>query len=244
MTEKAHESENHETPKFQPVDNSKDGAYLLAGDHLESMPAPQEHAIAAEQEDQEKVQGLVDKSGTPFDPDIHATDDNGEPLKTRAGNWRKKPGRKGGSTAKSTLNTKGGGNATAQNSGQVGGVDQNTYISAMTTVDTIGLLAQTLGGENYRYQVVYDESGKNVLVDERQNGIESFTRLYEQKGVKDIPPGAAVVLWGLMFLAPRLRQDNRAKNKIKLAWHWFLSKVSRKKRLEKKGEKESKNEGK
>lgn len=214
-------SESAQTPQFTPVE--KGGINSLASDHIEAMSDPSEHAIAAEREDSEKHSHLVDKSGTPFNPEIHATDDSGEPLKTQAGNWRKKPGRKPGDGPASSLNTKPQQKASTQDSGQ-----QAAYVSAMTTVDSVGMVARALGGESYAYQRIMDETGKQVLVDERENGIEAFTRLYEQKGVTDIPPGVAVVLWGLMYLAPRLQQDKRAQSKIKLAWYWIRSKLTRK----------------
>lgn len=222
MTDNVESPQSDNTPVFTPLGGDIGN---LAGEHMSSMSPPSEHAIAAEKEDNEKLSGLVDKSGTPFDAEQHATDDEGQPLKTAAGNWRKRPGRKKGDGPRSTLNTKNNGSATKQETGQ----SEASYVSAVATVDSMGMLAQMLGGNEYQYKRVLGEDGKTVLVDERENGVQAFTAYYEQKGVTDIPPGLAITIWAMMYIAPRLSQDKRAHNKFKMAWHWFLSKITRKK---------------
>lgn len=236
MVEKAAQKTDQETPVFKKIDNA--GIGNLAGDHIAAMSEPSEHAIAAEQEDTDKNAGIVDKSGTPFNPDFHATDDSGNPLYTQAGNFRKKPGRKPGQGPASSLNTNTTRNTSTQDSGHDG-----AYMSAVATVDSVGMVAQMLGGEMYAYQRILAEDKKTVLLDERESGIESFTQLYRQKGVKDIPPGVAVTIWAIMFLAPRLRKDARTKSKLKLAWYWLKSKITRKPMPKKQAEKETKKEG-
>lgn len=238
MVEKAAQTKEDQTPQFTKVDNGKNGIDFLAGDHIGAMSEPSEHAIAAEQEDADKNAGTVDKSGTPFNPDFHATDDSGNPLYTQAGNFRKKPGRKPGQGPSSSLNTNTPSRATTQESGH-----DSAYMSATATVDSVGMVAQMLGGEMYRYQRILAEDKKTVLLDERESGIEAFTNLYREKGVKDIPPGVAVAIWAIMFMAPRLQKDDRTKSKLKLAWYWLKSKISRKPMPKKQPEKEAKNEG-
>lgn len=222
MSENSPQNENAPvfTPKSEP-----DGASILATEHVSAMSEPSEHAIAAEQEDAEKYENLVDKSGTPFDPEKHATDADGNPVKTQAGNWRKRPGRKAGQGPASSLNTEGRKkSSTGEGSTDV---DDGPRQSAEATVDTIGTLAQTFGGEDYAFRQMVNEQ-KEIVFDERLNGVRAFERLYREKGVKDIPPGVAVTLWAMMFIGSRVNQDQKAKSKIKLWWYWLVSKVTKK----------------
>lgn len=63
----------------------------------EALPQVQENAIAAVKQDTE--QKIQKEKANGFDPNIHATNDDGTPKKTASGNFAKKRGRK------STLNT-------------------------------------------------------------------------------------------------------------------------------------------
>jgi len=211
--------------KFKPVKPTVfSGAETLAGGHLESMSEPSEHAIAAEREDEATAAEYgseTDHNGTSFDASKHRVDSDGKPVKTAKGAFARKPGRKEGSSPNSTLNTSRGPSDSKQETGQYG---SESAMAAETTVDMIGVIATMFGGEEYAYRQVLNDK-KEIVIDERQSGIRAFESLYAQKGVTDIPPGVAVVIWAIVFAGTRVANDKQAKSKIKLVWQWILVKM-------------------
>lgn len=197
------------------------GAESLAGGHLSNMSEPSEHAIQAEREDEAVNRSVVDDKGTPFDASKHRVDSDGKPVKTAGGAFARKPGRKEGTAPASSLNTSSAATDSTQISGQYG---SESAMAAETTVDMIGVIATMFGGESYAYRQVLNDK-KEIVIDERQSGIRAFESLYAQKGVTDIPPGVAVVIWAIVFAGTRVANDKQAKGKIKLYWNWLLVKL-------------------
>jgi hypothetical protein len=218
---------------FKPVKPTVfSGAESLAGGHLSNMSEPSEHAIQAEREDDVINRSVVDDKGTPFDPGKHRVNSEGNPVKTAGGAFARKPGRKEGSSPSSSLNTAQAPTDSTQNSGQYG---SESAMAAETTVDMIGVIATMFGGESYAYRQVLNDK-KEIVIDERQSGIRAFEALYNQKGVTDIPPGVAVLMWAIVFAGTRVANDKQAKSKIKLYWHWLLVKLRITKPAKKEGE--------
>jgi len=58
-------------------------------DGMTEMPAVDEAVIATATEDAARV----DVDGTPFDPDVHATDRHGQPKTRKSGRWEKRRNR-------------------------------------------------------------------------------------------------------------------------------------------------------
>lgn len=193
----------------------------LVTEHADSMPDPSEHAIAAEAEGAAegpgKWQGERDASGTPFDPEIHATDSAGNPSRTKNGYWRKRPGRKSGTGPRSQLNR-------AEASGATPGADSYRE-SAEATIDSMMALATMFGGEEFAPRTITDPNTRKVIVDERENGIRVFERYYRHKNMRDIPPGIAVAIFCAGYFGQRFAQNQTVRSRVKNGLVSFGSKI-------------------
>jgi len=192
----------------------------FANDAIASASPPSENAIQAEEgktrETERVTAGLTDRDGFPFDPDVHQTGSDGEPLTTKLGRLKRKPGRKPGQSGQSTLNVPG--------DAAGGEIDPEPRMVAIFTVDGVQSLGLMLGGDEWAYK-----KDDTLGIDERMHGIETFTNFYAVNGIKDIPPGLALAIWGLSYAAPRIFAGPKTKSRIKLAWEWTKIKFGRKK---------------
>jgi len=204
-----------------------------------SMSAPSEHAIeqaAEESREAEKLATVTDKRGDTFNPDQHATEADGTPKLTAAGNFSKRRGRKAGQT-NSTVSVVGRSGQGKQETGQP---DMNAQAAASGKM-AAGLLftvGTVIGGEEW--QPVEDRAtGLN-----EQNMMEkAFADYFIATGKTDIPPGWALVVAVGAYAAPRFaapKTQKRAKNlfgKIKL---WLAHRrLVKEGRQNEKGEKEN-----
>lgn len=159
--------------------------------------------------------------GETFDPEIHATDASGNPLKTASGKYRKKPGRKKGVdySAENRSTTPKAPNEIA------GDIARNNsrHAAAIAAVETVQVIGRIIGGEEWAY-IKNDQFG----IDERASGIAAFERYFEAKNIDDLPPGIALSIWGVAYCAPRFAAP-KTKNRLGLAVAWFKSKLSRNK---------------
>jgi len=193
-------------------------AEKLATEHVSEMPEPQEHAIEAEAEGRDQgtahdhpYAGQVDADGTPFDPEVHATSPDGTPSQTSKGRWRKRRGRQG---RRSQLHDTA---VDRQREAQ----RQQIQAAATYTVDSIGMLGQIIGGQEWQF--LYDPQ---TGLDERAQGIEAWRRYYEARGITDIPPGAAIALWGVSYVAIRMTRP-QTQTRMQRAWSWIKRKWGR-----------------
>jgi len=179
-------------------------------EHVAGMPEPQEHAIEAERADEqpsESREAGTDSAGERFDPEIHQTDENGDPIKTKRGTWKKKPGRKKGSAS--------GESKQRQHQSTLGGAESATppeeqgpdYYAAARGIMALhySLSAQLGGGADEAYQGEYVE------------GVQGWERFCREKGMADFPPSIAVCFFTMSFFMIRYQQRETMRERINKA---------------------------
>lgn len=198
-----------------PIDKFADSIAESAPEPTESIPEEPRsstHSLYTE---------LRDALGNAFSPDEHVTDDDGKPILTRAGRLKRKPGRKGGATGqRSSLRVPGGIPATPDAAADL----QSSRAVAVATVASIQSLGMMIGGDEWKMKK--DES---TGLDEFAHGVEAFTNYYDASGIRDIPPGLGIAIFGISYAVPRFFQP-KTKSRVKLAYEWAKVKIFRGKR--------------
>lgn len=200
--------------------NNPDPVDSFVSEAIENAPPPNTEAIEAEKERQKAsayaTADLRDRDGNPFDPTLHRTGPDGEPILSAAGNLQRKPGRRGGQAKRPTesrLNVPGG--AVASEGGQ------DSTAVAIATVDGIQALGLMIGGDEWAYQ-----RDEKIGLDERAQGISAFKNFFDAQGVVDIPPGLALAIWGASYAVPRFFRP-KTRSRLKLGWEWARVKLLR-----------------
>ena len=183
------EAETNEAGKQEAGQNEGDAALNAIGDTLaEDMPQVQQHAIdQAEDEAKKSATGAVDVDGHTFDPAMHKTGTDGKPTITKLGKLIKKPGRKPGSAATSTLGAAINKSDKARRSGIIAA---NFLMSTATAV----------GGEDWQPRKETPE----MPLDEKSMMQDAFGDYFDAKGWEDIPPGLALLGALAIYISPRL----------------------------------------
>lgn len=223
-TVKKDESDN-ELKKDDETKNSSSDSLSSIGDSLvDDMPEVQTHAVEAEkmkiEEEKKNVVGLTDRHGASFDPHIHVTNPDGTPSLTINNKLKRKPGRNSGGPSIV------GGKTKPIQDKQESSQTVNSRAAAITTVDMLEMVGMMFAGDEWRY-IKDNKTG----LDERENGYTVFEDYYRSKGVSDIPPGVAVVIWGLLYAVPRFRQPV-TQSKFQQFGNWVKMKIL-KRRLKK-----------
>ena len=199
------------------MDDPTDG---IAETLLSEMPEPQEHVIEAERATDNAPQSepiQADNRGDTFDPAIHVTDADGNPVLTKAGNYRKRPGRKAGSVPTSSIYSE-----PPPTQAEPALPDP----AARAAADTLFTLGVTLGGEEW-LPIQSPETG----LDERAEMIGAFDAYFKAAGIVDIPPGLALSIAVGGYALPRFTQPKtrtrmqRAKDRVAA---WWLKRKARK----------------
>lgn len=181
----------------------------LFDDHIESMPEPSEHAIAAEAEEAQREEPA---SPDGFDPAIHQSDADGNPILNKDGSYRRKPGRKKGQGPKSQLNRLGADSKIDSVNAPAAEYRQ----AATATVDGVIALGMVLGGDAFAPVRIEGH-------DEREQGIQVWTRYYESRGISDIPPGVAVAVWSISYVGARVANSAEVRERFKGYWQKIKS---------------------
>jgi hypothetical protein len=224
--------EIEETEKTeQPAEKTQSGGDVdsIVNDLLESTPNISEHVIEQEQQkEQERQENLLtDDSGETFDPSKHASDENGQPVKTASGKFRKRSGRKPGATGNSDNTQKpksqlGNVNANSRDN-QPPAVDPGTIEAARAAAHLTFQAGLLLGGEDF--QPIIDQStGLNEPL-QMENAYKNY---FQARGVTDFPPGVALAVTMIAYAAPRFSQP-RTKTRLQKVGAWFKKTFSRKK---------------
>lgn len=176
----------------------------LTKDLIKEMPEVQEHSIQAEAEQQ----GVYDRHGNPFSPDIHVTDQEGNPKLTPKGyaKMRRKQAREssvGGVGDKQQVDQQEQEKAAYQATG-------------IATAQSIFFIGQAVGGEEWK-------PDKN----EADYMSAAWARYFEAKGIRDLPPGVMVTTAVMCYVAPRLGKPN-TRTRLQRAGGWLKRKFSRK----------------
>lgn len=192
----------------------------IGNDLINNMPDVQPHAVEAEKAEREQIEReystLVDKYGRSFDPSIHTTDSDGRPkISGRNGKLCIKPGKGGGQSRPGTP-----GVTTNEPKVKTPELVNPAYMeAARATVDTVEALGMMIGGDEWRY--IHDP---DKGIDQRTAGYSVWSRYYEEKGIEDVPPGLAILMWSLAYALPNLVKP-KTKSRLEKVKDWIKIKL-------------------
>lgn len=226
-------------PDSAPADD-RDSLSVPVNDILDNVTEPSaniDHIIGEANSDEQPQKPTPEKSapsmtgsarvdgfGRPFDAAIHVTDDAGEPVLTKSGKLKCRPGCGLGGRGNKGANREAG--PRSQVGGPAGGPGaptdavrrEHTRAAAVAAVETVGTLGRMLGGEEWAF--IRDESRG---IDERSAGVDAFAQYFEAKGIEDIPPGVALAIWAMAYAGPRFAAP-KTRGRLKLAGAWIKTK--------------------
>ena len=136
----------------------------------------------------------LDSDGNPFDPDVHATDKDGNPKLTKNGRFRKRTGRRPtNSDTKTSADT-----VAARQAGKA-------------TAEVIFTSCVVIFGEEW-LPIIDAETGVN----ERAAMIDAWAAYYEATGVKEIPPWVGLAITMSAYSLPRFAMPQTQSKSKKL----------------------------
>jgi len=194
----------------------EDRIFAIGEELSNTMPTPQEHAIeAAENDDVQTVQpqptatgGLLDRFGRGFDPNIHVTDDLGNPKLTATGGLRVRRGQSpsyvGGATSSSEPRR-----------------SPDALAAGQAIADAIIGSAHMMLGDDWAPRVD-PATGMN----ERLAMGAAWGRYFEATGMRDIPPGWAITIVMVSYAMPRMAQP-KTQTKLTQIGAWLKDKGGR-----------------
>lgn len=181
---------------------------LTAG---EAMPEVRENAIEAVQSQKQIEMAAAKADG--FDPDIHMTDGQGQPIKTKGGAYRKKPGvKKSGS--KSVVNT---GQKSAKEIQAQMEAEKTEAENLQSAVVVSGIL------ENLQMKLISEEFKYDDL--ERRTNVENWKATFEHYGGVNISPPVALAMDHATIILKR-SQMKETSSRFALAKTWLKNKFS------------------
>ena len=220
---KTPEQPSSEAPKEDLGTPQSVTASDLAG-MTSTLPEPNRNAIDAYLEregestpDKPKSgSGIMSKNGKEeFDPDFHATDKDGKPIPTKAGGFRKKPGRKSGNLNSRKMDDKA---KASQASEQIDEKETEEYkqkcISSAfaATQATVFGLGITLSMKPEKAEV--------------SNLMESYEEYYKFAGPGKLPPWAGPVLVTASIINNHI-EDEAPKTRIAKIKEWIGIRIHR-----------------
>lgn len=125
---------------------------------------------------------LRDKDGTVFDPKIHCADDSGQPVTTKHGRYRKRPGRHAVSIPAKT---------------ESGGIRPGTYEAACAATAIFIQTSVAFFGDEWQPEVLPHTNEEDQMA-------AAFQRYFEVKGIVDFPPGVALSICLMSYAGRRL----------------------------------------
>ena len=214
-TENAEEIEESEQTVAGDIDSITD-------DLLNNAPGVSEHVIEQEQaKETEQTESLSQYPG--FDPVIHATDENGQPIPKKGGGWQKRRGKKSGSVS----NTK----PTVQS--QLGKINANSGPSTKELAAreagraAAGMIFQAgmlLGGEEWQPLIDSD-----LGINEPVTMAKAWGDYFVAKDIEDFPPGIALSIALIGYAVPRLTQP-KTKTRLQRLGLWVKEKLANRKK--------------
>lgn len=146
-----------------------------------------------------------DRDGREFDPAIHKTDQDGNPVYNADGTIKKKRGRRAGSLGSSVGQSTDGAQEKARNTGYV----ELGHVSATLLCNT----AIAIFGEDWE-----PHTNKVTQTNERDFLAQSFAAYYQAKNMPDLPPGAMLAVALSAYALPRLATSAPTRAKLKVMW--------------------------
>ena len=155
---------------------------------------------------------ITNAHGEKFDPNIHKADDDGNPITTKAGKFRLKPGRKSGSSghAQSRINSP--------------YADRESY----SEKPEISPAAQTAAAMYIHSGVMLfgHEWLPDPAIKEQEALAKAFHDYLETKNIEDIPPSLALFIACFGYAAPRL-QKPQTQSRLETLILWVKIKLGR-----------------
>lgn len=174
--------------------------------------------VVERHEERAKERGLKDKADTLFDPKNHESDKDGKPRLSKAGNFMKKRGNRGGTIGSVANKSTTGDVAVLPQAGKEPSEATKVAGTAMTQMTAmVGLI---IGGDDWKpgKSPINDQIDENALLN------DAWTNYLHSKGVEDVPPGFALVFAMFIYSAPRFMQQ-RTKERIGKGVGWAWKKV-------------------
>ena len=207
---------------------------------VSASPEPNTAAIEASGQKEERIKeayaDLRDSRGNRFDPEIHVTDENGEPKLTMKGKLRMRPGRKS-KVAGADKAAIGGALPTRE------GMTHQQKMQARMTGDAAASALITLGvvvGGDEWNPITDAETG----IDEKANLSHAFGDYFEAKEMTDIPPGVALTIAISAYVIPRFTMP-KTKTRVQRFKEWIATKIAQRKMRKNSGpQSDTRNDGK
>lgn len=220
------ETDSKEITHSQGIQEVKAGdlAQMTSG-----LPEPNQNAIDAEQAKSAKVNGessgpkkgsgRMSKNGKEeFDPDFHASDKDGNPIPTKAGGFRKKPGRKS-----SRLESRKADQAKTEQKEETENrealVQSSAFAASQATQFALGLALSMKADK-----------------DEQKALFESYREYYDFAGPSKMPPWLAPVLVTGSIIANHVEDEapktriEKIKEWVGIRWHRLRNRKEKKQR--------------
>lgn len=220
-TDEATENKSIETPK-EAGKGGTDEIKDIASSIIENIPGVSGHVI-----EQEANKPTVDAEGTPFDPALHVADLDGNPVKTAAGLYRNKSGRKSAGRpyvdpTKKRVKSQGSilGASETQKPPELAPGTVMAGKAAAAMIFQAGLL---IGGDEWQ-PVINESIGRNEPLEMETAWINYF----KAKGITDFPPGVVLALTMVAYAVPRFAQP-KTRTRFQMIGLWIKSKIPRKK---------------
>jgi len=167
---------------------------------IEKMPdGPDVSAPGGVEQTGGKDLELRDASGASFDSTLHQMSKDGMPKITKAGNFKKKPGKSKSAIA----------NVTPPDE------DASYKACGSSTAEIIFIAGQGIGGAEWKPRP-----------EERAYMSDAWTQYYKAKGVEDLPPGVIVATALISYVAPRFTMPE-TQTRTKRFTNWFKGQLTR-----------------
>jgi hypothetical protein len=196
----------------------------VASDLSTQMPEPQEHVIRqsnpADSVPDDSNSQQFDALGIPWNPEVHATGEDGAGIKKRDGSWKKKRRSRLGGNSSSSSEDK---SASSENSGDPGAprpeiVDrESSYKSGEMMAGMLIGICCAVGGEEFK--------PRKDPYDEQKMQAEAWGAYFYAKGITDLPVGWALVFATSMYVLPRFAMPVTQSRSKKL-WAWIKRKTT------------------
>jgi hypothetical protein len=176
-----------------PEEFSQTGFAEIADGLIETMPDPQPHAIEAAKKDAESVAENLQE------PE--------QVIEAKPKKRGRPPGVKNSKARKSVIGETSGSN---QDKKAIPTIDPGAHGAATAAAQCVFVMGKIVGGDDFT-PIVDPESGEN----EPKMMTDAFYSYFQAKGVKDIPPGAALCM---VISTYALRRFTRPSPQLKTRW--------------------------
>lgn len=218
-SKKAPVGDSEKEPLPIPADVAPGNLDAISRSITSNMSPPTEAAPAVGSDS--GAAGLRDAEGRGFDPELHITDDLGQPVKNARGLLKKRPGRKRATRQAGPKHSHVGPRPAVPQPEMSDGLSEKQRTQAIVTgkgaAGAFFTVAVSLGGEEW---IPRTKDGIN----ERALLEGAFSDYCIAKGIADIPPGVALLAALMMYAAPRFTMP-KTQSKMERVGLWIRAKL-------------------